>query len=113
MHTPATRTGIDMMKPRPRPQKRYVVILTNSPIYFLDYVFIAFEENGYRLVASQRDVLVHNRSYKTLKGAKIAFVKTFQYLAYFPELHPDWSHPYQPDKMWLDSRLESRYPTKH
>jgi hypothetical protein len=88
-------------------EKRKISSLINSPYYFLKYVFIVFEEEGYRLFVKDVYEIKRNKIYKTFKGAKLAFLKSFSYLAQNEKTRPDWSHFYPPDTKWLDKILES------
>ncbi len=85
---------------------RAIVMLINSPIYFLDWVIIVFEKGSYRLVVSRKKRVATDKYYTSLKGAKIAFIKSYQYLAFNAEYKPQWSHPYIPYKKWLREKLD-------
>jgi hypothetical protein len=85
---------------------RAIVMLINSPIYFLDWAIIVFEKGTYRLVVSHKKRISTDKCYTSLKGAKIAFIKSYQYLAFSSEYKPQWSHPYIPYKKWLKEKLD-------
>jgi hypothetical protein len=42
--------------------------------------------------------------YRTLRGAKIAFAKFFNEMAWNQEVKPQWSYYYIPEKDWLDKK---------
>ncbi len=83
-----------------------IILLTNSIHYSLEYVFITFEEESYRLVVNRDGELVTDENYKTLKGAKIAFLKFHGLWAINEKIRPKWSHIYTPDNEWLEQRLK-------
>ena len=89
----------------------FVVFMANALFYQFDYVIIFIEKKGYRLVAvtmGKRKV-VTNRTYKSLKAAKIAFLGLHRNrLLEFPKEKsdkPDWSPPYPPCAEWLEDKL--------
>lgn len=86
-------------------EKGVIISLINSPLYYLDWAFITGDNDRYRLVVSQCERIITDRSFKSLDGAKVGFLKIFQYLA-FSEYQPAWSHPYTPYKKWLQGILE-------
>lgn len=88
-----------------------IVMLINSPVYFLDWAMIVFESKGYRLVVRHRDDISTDQYYDSLKGAKIAFIKSYSYLAHNKKYRPEWSHQYMPAKKWLTGRLT--HPVKY
>lgn len=85
--------------------KGVIISLINSPLYYLDWAFITGESDRYRLVVSQCERIITDRSFKSLDSAKVGFLKIFQYLA-FSEYQPAWSHPYTPYKKWLQGILK-------
>jgi hypothetical protein len=86
--------------------EKKIISLINSIHYFLECVFIVFEEESYRLVVNQYGEIVTDENYKTLKEAKIAFLKFHGLLAFNEKIRPDWSHSYSPDKVWLEQKLK-------
>lgn len=82
-----------------------VIRLANSLQYFLKFVFIVCEEDSCRLVVYRKDEILTNEKYKTVKGAKIAFLKFYSFMAYNEEVRPYWTTPYVPIKKWLEQRL--------
>ena len=87
-------------------EERKIISLTNSRRYFLGYVFIVFEEESCRLVVYRKGKIVTDENYKTMKGAKIAFLKFFSFMAPNEKIRAYWTAPYVPYKEWLEKRLE-------
>jgi hypothetical protein len=75
--------------------------LINSIYYFIEFVFIIAENEGYRLVVIHQGELLTNQIYKTAKGARIAFLKFWGYRAWKEGVKPKWSIFYPPDAKWL------------
>jgi hypothetical protein len=86
---------------------RAIVMLINSPIYFLDWAIIVMDAGNYRLVVSHKGRVDMDKTYDSMKGAKIAFIKSYKYLVFSEGYKPQWSHPYVPYKKWLRAKLES------
>ncbi|MDQ1349944.1 MAG: hypothetical protein QG657_245 [Acidobacteriota bacterium] len=86
-------------------EKGVIISLINSPLYYLDWALITSDNDRYRLVVSQCERIITDRSFKSLDSAKVGFLKIFQYLA-FSEYQPAWSHPYTPHKKWLQGILK-------
>lgn len=82
-----------------------VSTLVNSVLYFLDSAVIIREADDYRLVVFHNKQVLADQSYETLRGAKIAFSKLFQYKA-FLNSKAEWSHLYPPEQEWLDDKLK-------
>ena len=80
--------------------------LINSIYYFIEFVFIIAENEGYRLVAIHQGKLLTDRTYKTAKGARIAFLKFWNYRAWKGGVKVKWSHFFPPDPKWLKKKLE-------
>ena len=74
--------------------------------YFPDYVFVVFEEYGYRLIVNRSGEVVTDEIYETLNGAKIAFHKFHRSLAFYDDEKPIWSHEYGADKEWVEKRIK-------
>lgn len=96
---PHTNTKLSPGKPT------LVSTLVNSVLYFLDSAVIILEGKHYRLVVCHNKHVLTDQSYETLRGAKIAFSKLFQYKA-FLNAKAEWSHLYPPEQEWLDNKLE-------
>ncbi|MCP4653733.1 MAG: hypothetical protein GY858_10195 [Candidatus Omnitrophica bacterium] len=82
--------------------------LINSIYYFIENVFIASENESYRLVAVHHGNLLTNETYKTAKGARIAFFKFWSYRAWEEGVKPKWSRFYPPDPEWLEKQLKGK-----
>ncbi len=87
-------------------EQRKIIRLINENHYLLEYVFILFEEEGYRLVVKKGGEIITNKNYKTVQVAKAAFFKVYSLLAVMDGVRPKWSHIYTPDKEWLEQRLK-------
>jgi len=83
-----------------------IILLVNSPYYFLGCVFIAVENSeSYRLVVLHNNRVLTDIRYKTVRGAKIAFSKFYREKAWREDIKADWSITYPPDADWLEERL--------
>ncbi len=80
--------------------------LINSIYYFIENVFIAVENESYRLVAVHHGHLITEKTYKSAKSARIAFSKFWSYRAWQEGIKPKWSHFYPPDPGWLEKQLK-------
>lgn len=89
-----------------------ISILTTSIYYFLDFAFIISDGNCYRLVVIHNSQLLTDNTYKTLKGAKIAFSRIYGYKVWHERIKPNWSDFYNPTNEWLDERWKviRQYP---
>jgi hypothetical protein len=83
-----------------------IIRLINSMHYLLEYVFILFEEENYQLVVIRCGEIITDEHYDTVKGAKIAFLKFFSYMAVNEKIRAKWSPIYTPDNEWLEKRLK-------
>ena len=81
--------------------------LVNSIYYFIESVFIIAEKQGYRLVAIHQGNLLTDQTYKTAKGARIAFLKFWSYRVWRDGVKPKWSHFYPPDPKWLEKKFQT------
>ena len=86
--------------------EKKIICLINSYHYLLKDVFIVFEEESYRLVVYRRGEIIINEKYKTVKGAKIALLKFFSFMAHNEKISAKWTAPYVPIKKWLEQRLK-------
>jgi len=86
-----------------RGKRLLITSLTNSTLYFIENVFIIVKGNGksYRLFVCHHNEVLADECYESLRGAKIAFSKLFQYKT-FLNSQPKWSPLYSPEKAWLD-----------
>ncbi|MCU0288486.1 MAG: hypothetical protein MUF15_19085 [Acidobacteria bacterium] len=81
-----------------------ISILISSIYYFLDFVFIIWEVEGFRLVVMHNKQLITYRVYKTVKAAKIAFSRIYGSKAWRKGIKPSWSVFYHPGMEWLNER---------
>jgi hypothetical protein len=79
--------------------------LINAAYYFLQNVFILLKKDTCRLVVLNNNRLLHDRDYRTMKGARIAFQKKFGHKAWKDGIKNDWSPPYPPDTRWLRKKI--------
>lgn len=96
---PLTNVGLSTVR------QTLVTTLVNSVLYFLDSAVIIVEGKHYRLVVFHNNQVLTDQGYETMRGAKIAFSKLFQYKA-FLNAKAEWSHLYPPEQEWLDNKLE-------
>jgi hypothetical protein len=83
-----------------------ITFLKNTPHYCLQSAFIIFNNARYRVIVVLNDKRVFNRSYQTLKGARIAFSRVFSSRYYKPGASaPDWTPFYQPSLSWFNHKL--------
>lgn len=81
----------------------YISNLINTIFYYLHCAFIMTVNGKYRLVVIRNNRVLAYKLYETIRGAKIAFSKKFK--GWKEEIRPEWSHLYDPDKPWLDEKL--------
>jgi hypothetical protein len=111
MYSKNTQTvGIQIEPGMEVKNEKKIISLINSIHYLLDYVFIVFEKDSFRLVVNRYGKILTDEKYKTLKGAKIAFLKLHGFLAFNEKIRANWSHIYTPDKEWLEQRLKGAPP---
>lgn len=77
--------------------------LINSIYYFIEYVFILKKGSGYRLFALHDRRVLIDKTYQTMRGAKIAFGKSYPNEG----IKAEWSELYQPDHQWLEHKLRA------
>jgi len=74
--------------------------------YFLHYVFIVKEGERFRLVVIHNRRVLTDQRYESLRGARIAFSKYYEYKAWKEDVKAQWTHFYQPDAKWLENKLK-------
>ena len=89
---------------------RAIVLLINSPLYFLDWVIIVLEKGQYRLLVSRFGEITYDRHHETLGDAKAGFFDNYQFLAFNGVDEPSWSVAYFPIKKWLQGKLNKTAP---
>lgn len=102
-----SRPGLSVALRQQREEPIKVSLLINSIFYFLENVFIMTVEEGFRLIVIHQGYLLTDEIYKTLKGAKIAFLKFWNYKAWEEGVRPQWSHLYPPETKWLDKKFQN------
>jgi len=87
-------------------QSLCITRLINSTFFSIDTCFILRDFHGsvYRLIAIHHCLLA-DRNYPTLRGAKIAFKRTFRDFAWGEDVEAEWSHFYPPDQDWIQEML--------
>ena len=88
-----------------------VSILENSVYYFLSHVFIMKKSGMYWLVVLRDNRLLAYCSYKTAKGAKIAFSKLYE-SGWKEDVKAKWGPFFDPDNKWFNEKLE-KVTTNH
>jgi hypothetical protein len=86
-------------------------ILENSVYYFLSHVFIMKKSGMYWLVVLRDNRLLTYCSYKTPRGAKIAFSKLYE-SGWKEDVKAKWGPFFNPDNKWLKEKLE-KVTTNH
>lgn len=86
-----------------------ISLLINSPHYLIQSVFIMKDPSisGYTLAVIHQDKAWTIKNYKTVKGARIAFVKLYGYKAWREDVKPEWSIWYPPVHDWLEEKLNA------
>jgi len=82
-----------------------ICILLNAIFYFVNSVFIINDNGKYQLVGEHNGKLLIDKSYRTLRGAKIAFSKLFNYRGWKQDTRAEWSGFYPPDRQWIEEKL--------
>lgn len=86
-----------------------IALLINSSYFFVELAFIVDDEqDGFRLVASTHGNVLMDERYESVKGAKIAFLKFFDYRACREGIRSYWSDFYSPEPGWLEARLPEK-----
>ncbi|MCP4146118.1 MAG: hypothetical protein GY757_00070 [bacterium] len=85
-----------------------ISLLINSIYFFIESVLIVEQKNLFRLLAIHQNRILVDETYKTAKGAKIAFLKFFSYKGWRDGTRADWSPFYPPNSKWLNSRVPAK-----
>jgi hypothetical protein len=85
-------------------KKQYISLLVNSAHYFLQHVLIIRENKQYRLLVFHKKRKLMDKTFKTLKCARINFSRSFPTQTEIPKI-PQWSPFYQPESEWLEKLL--------
>jgi len=77
-----------------------ISLLSNSVSFSFKHVFIMETAGAYRLIVIHQGKIKSDETYKTPKGAKIAFLKVFGYKAFEGGQKPQWTPFVKPDPDW-------------
>jgi hypothetical protein len=84
----------------------FIQRLENSVYYGVETLFIYFSSNGFRLIGIKGQQVIVDSYYTTLRGAKIAFARSFMYKVFSKEIDARWSHAYPADWYWLKEKID-------
>ena len=82
-----------------------ISILNNSGYYFLSHVFVMKNAGKYRLIVLRNNRVLKDCTYKTVRGAKIAFSKSYSKAGWEKGVKAEWGPFYNPDYQWLNEKL--------
>ena len=88
-------------------------LLINSLYYFLHKVFIISNGSDYRLIVIKDNQMLTDKTYPTLRGAKISFARIYSSHACRQNVIPAWSSTYSPQDGWLNSELSCQSKCYH
>lgn len=100
----AVHLNVELRQAETRGDPIKVSLLINSVYFFIESVLILETAEGYRMLAIHQGKLIADETYKTPKGAKIAFLKFFGYKAWDEGVKPQWTPFYPPEQPWLDEK---------
>jgi hypothetical protein len=83
-----------------------ISVLGNAVYYFFQRVFIITEKKDFRLIVIKKGKLLVDATYKTSKGAKIAFLKLFRDQVAKAGVKPSWTDFYTPEEPWIKKRFK-------
>ncbi len=87
-------------------QSKYPVsLLLNSVYFFLHYVLIVKEGEIFRLLVIKNGEKLVDKKYRTIKGARIAFHRSYKKQGYKDNIETEWTYFYNPDITWLEELL--------
>jgi hypothetical protein len=81
-----------------------ISLLINSAYFFIDCVYILFQDGLFRLTAIHNRIVLKDSCYRTVKGARIAFVKQFKHKFWTDEVKAEWTDFYNPDEKWIEDK---------
>jgi len=93
-----------------KPERPCISFLLNAYHYFFDCVFILKDDLCFRLVVNHRGQVLTDRYYRTLRGARAAFVRLYGDKAWEKGIKNLWSHFYPPDSRWLRKKISGSRP---
>lgn len=83
-----------------------ISVLTNAVYWFLEDVFIIKADEGFILAVIHQKKMLLFKPYKTVKGARIAFLKIYGYKACREKVKAEWTPFYLPDApAWFKEKL--------
>jgi hypothetical protein len=82
-------------------KKLMACALINSIQFLIEYVFIMKNENGCRLVVKHNGIIMTDKQYDTIRGAKVAFSRLYGRQRWKGQVKAQWSHLFEPDTEWL------------
>lgn len=88
-----------------------IILLVNSPFYFLDWVLIVLMKKRYRLVISRFGEVTVDQYFEKATDAKAYFFTNYQHIAEPGVDEPMWSCAYFPVKGFLENKLEKCSPS--
>jgi hypothetical protein len=94
-----------MKQHRIKTKKIYISVLINSAHYYLENVLIQCENKQYRLLVINNNSKYLEKTFNTLKGAKISFSKSFSKRR-LKSTKASWSDLYPPEPGWLEKMLK-------
>ena len=81
-----------------------ISVLKNSYKYFIEHALIISDGDYYRLLVIHEWVVLTDQCYKSLKGAKIAFLRLYKHRCWKAGVQPEWSDFYDPGVEYLNQR---------
>ncbi len=87
-----------------------ISVLENSVYFFIENVIIIDYGNRYRLLVIQKGRLLADSYYRTVRGARVAFVKMFGKKHFNPGIQCFWTHFYNPEQSFLHEKIETANP---
>jgi hypothetical protein len=81
-----------------------IAVLKNSYKYFIEHALIISDGYYYRLLVIHEWKLLTDQCYKSLKGAKIAFLRFYKHRCWKAGEEPEWSDFYDPGVESLNQR---------
>ncbi len=67
---------------------------------------IVLSGDDYRLIVVHNGKLLAEDTYKSAKGARIAFLKLYWHHAWQDNIKPQWTSFYSPEKDWLKANFQ-------
>lgn len=86
-------------------RKWHYHILTNRNCFYIQHALILFVGRQYRLIVYHGEKVLIDKTYKTLRGPKIAFSKLYRKRAFNDSIIPRWSKEIPGDLKALDPQL--------